>query len=199
MTPARHPLATLLTATALAVALANPAHALPQRAGAAAAPARCTDGVDSRGDSSVDGREIAWEDSTAYDDARRHAVRAWTERARGLDRVRFRPDDSFSYADLEWTDTDRTDGKWHNTGAAWSGRPGTDVVFMNDAYLADGRRYGATRWRRIVAAHELGHALGFCHKSQDWYFTLMERGVTDLPADGRPTRQDVTNYRRLWG
>ncbi|MCX5207238.1 hypothetical protein OG897_38275 [Streptomyces sp. NBC_00237] len=198
MNPARHPLATLLAATALTLALANPAHA-SAHASAQAAPAKCTHGVDSRGDSSVDGREIAWDESTSYDDARRHAVRAWTDRARGLALVTFRPDDSFSYADLEWTDTHRTDGKWHNTGAAWSGRPGTDVIFMNHAYLADGRRYGTTRWRRIVAAHELGHALGFCHKSMNWYLTLMERGVTDLPADGRPTRQDVTNYRKLWG
>ncbi|MEU7283491.1 hypothetical protein AB0A69_32675 [Streptomyces sp. NPDC045431] len=36
---------------------------------------------------------------------------------------------------------------------------------MNDAYLATGKKFGTPAKGRIVAAHELGHTLGFCHKS----------------------------------
>lgn len=84
----RKPRSALVMATLLALSLVTaPASA------ALAAPATCMNGQkDSRGRSSVDSGEIAWEDESAFDDARRHAHRVWSQR--GLDRVRFPADDA---------------------------------------------------------------------------------------------------------
>ncbi|MFJ2419214.1 matrixin family metalloprotease [Streptomyces brevispora] len=165
---------------------------------AAARPAKCTDGqTDSRGHSSVDGSEIAWEDETRYDDARKFAVKAWT--ANGLDRVKFPRDDSSRIADVEWSDINESGGKWFNVAGAWSSGPGTDWIRMNSAYLGKGKTYGTTIGRRRVAVHELGHALGFCHKSKAGPASLMKKRLVDQPGDGRPTRLDRTNYHKLWG
>ncbi|MFJ2443335.1 hypothetical protein ACIOWG_23415 [Streptomyces sp. NPDC087658] len=164
----------------------------------AATAATCLEGQkDSRGRSSVDGTEIAWEDETRYDDARIHATAVWT--ANGLNRISFPRDDSFRIADLEWSDINETTGQWKNVGAAWTALPGTDRIRMNSAYLGAGKKYGSTAQRRQVAAHELGHALGFCHKSPDWYPTLMAPNAYDGPSDGRPTSRDRANYHDLWG
>ncbi|MER5988874.1 hypothetical protein [Streptomyces sp. NPDC001787] len=164
---------------------------------AAARPAKCTGGKsDSRGHSSVDGSEIAWEDETRYDDARKYAVKVWSD---GLDRVTFPQDDAVRVADLEWADTNETAGAWFNVGAAWSPGPGTDWIRMNSAYLGKGKPLGTTMGRRRVAAHELGHALGFCHKAVSGPASLMKRRLADQPPNGRPTRTDRKNYRALWG
>lgn len=184
-------------ATTLALAVVDPAHAHAQ-ARAVAAPAKCLEGKkDSRGNSSVDGGEISWEDESHYDDARKHSHKAW--RAGGLDRVTFPEDDNSRIADLEWSDVNKTSGKWQNIGGAWTGLPGTDMIRLNDAYLARGKSLGTDEWRRRVAAHELGHALGFCHKSVDWYSTLMDPKIRNTPEDGKPTARDRTNYHKLWG
>lgn len=96
--------------------------------------------------------------------------------------MKFPEDDGSRIADLEWSDVDETSGKWKNVGGAWTGLPGTDMIRMNDAYLARGKRLGTDAWRSRVAAHELGHALGFCHKSIDWYFTLMDPKIRNTLA-----------------
>ncbi|KQX50782.1 hypothetical protein ASE09_12115 [Streptomyces sp. Root66D1] len=67
------------SAAAALLAVPAPAHAAP----GAARPYACVDGlVDSRGRSSVDGTEIAWDDESKFDDARMYAVRVWGGRAR---------------------------------------------------------------------------------------------------------------------
>ncbi|MEO3976580.1 hypothetical protein [Streptomyces sp. CAU 1734] len=181
---------------ALAFSTAGPAHALGTRA--AASPAKCLDGEkDSRGRSSVDDGEIAWEDETRYDDARGHAVRVWT--GSGFGKVRMPADDASRIADLEWADVNTAKGQWKDVGAAWTPLPGTDSIRMNRAYLAGGRKLGTPEKRRMVAAHELGHALGFCHKSPDWYATLLAPNVRDIPPSGKPASRDRSNYRALWG
>ncbi|MGW6350093.1 hypothetical protein [Streptomyces sp. NPDC055080] len=187
------PWAATLTCLVLATTI-NHAVATP----AAAQPTRCTGGrTDSRGHSSVDGSEIAWEDETRYDDARQFAATVWS--SDGLDRVTFPKDDASRIADMEWSDVNTTDGTWFNVGAAWSPGPGTDWIRMNSAYLGKGKKFGTRSGRRRVAAHELGHALGFCHKAASGPASLMKRLLVEQPVDGRPTRSDRTNYHALWG
>ncbi|GAA1937293.1 matrixin family metalloprotease [Streptomyces durmitorensis] len=164
----------------------------------AAAPATCMNGLkDSRGRSSVDGGEIAWEDSTRFDGARRHAQQAWTRN--GLDRVKFPADDATRYADLEWSDVNTSRPPWKNILGLWKGLQGTDSLRLNKAYLGPGKQYGDTRSRRTIAAHELGHALGFCHKNPSSYSSLMAPHIYDMSSNGTPTSRDRRNYHTLWG
>ncbi|MFE4593297.1 matrixin family metalloprotease [Streptomyces laurentii] len=146
----------------------------------------------------MDGREITWDDETRFDDARRYATRVWTSKS--LKQVKIRPDDARSWADVEWQDVTSTGPTWHKVYGRWAARRGTDVIQLNRAYLESGKPLGADVHRRRVAAHELGHALGFCHKSLS-HDSLMWEYYSDIKAgkiDG-PTPQDIKDYHRLWG
>lgn len=56
---------------------------------------------------------------------------------------------------------------------------GTDHLLLNRAYLDNGKRMGTDEHRRRVAAHQLGHVLGFCHKSYGtgMYPSLLRGGL----------------------
>ncbi|MGW7067118.1 hypothetical protein ACWGII_18865 [Streptomyces sp. NPDC054855] len=181
-------------ATLLALSLVS----APASAAQAMAPATCMGGhKDSRARSSVDSGEVAWEDESRFDDARRHAHRVWFHR--GLDRVRFPADDASRIADLEWSDVATTRPPWRGVLGRWKGLHGTDTLKLNKAYLGAGKPYGDTSSRRVIAAHELGHALGFCHKNPATYRSLMAPNTFDMPSNGAPTSRDRKNYHALWG
>ncbi|MEU8543013.1 matrixin family metalloprotease [Streptomyces sp. NPDC048717] len=184
----------LAAASAAAVLLVLPTPAL-----AAPAPAKCVDGrSDSRGRSSVDGRELAWDDASKFDDALRYAARVWS--AGSMTRVTIKPDDATSWADVEWRDVSSTGPHWYRVYGRWSAQHGTDRIELNAAYLGGGKSLGQAVHRRRVAAHELGHALGFCHKSLVGD-SLMWEQYGDIRAGkiDRPTARDVADYHRLWG
>lgn len=187
----------LATASAAAVLLAVPA---PVHAGTVGVrPHTCVDGrVDSRGRSSVDGHELAWDDASKFDDARHHAVRVWS--AGTLKQVKIKPDGATSYADLEWRDANTTTGDWHLVYGKWDPNTGTDYLWMNRAYLDDRKALGTSEHRRRVAAHELGHALGFCHKAFEYPALMWEDydNIATRKING-PTSNDVTAYHALWG
>ncbi|MEE1741177.1 matrixin family metalloprotease [Streptomyces sp. BE147] len=186
----------LAASSAAVVLLAIPA---PVCATAAARPHTCVDGrPDSRGRSSVDGRELAWDDASKFDDARRHAVKVWT--AGTLKQVKIKPDSATSYADLEWRDANSTAADWHLTYGRWDPNTGTDYLWLNRAYLDARKVLGTNGHRRRVAAHELGHALGFCHKSFAHHSVMWEDydNIATKKTNG-PTSNDVTAYHALWG
>ncbi|MFC9735403.1 hypothetical protein ACFWGM_21395 [Streptomyces roseolus] len=147
----------------------------------------------------MDGTEIAWDDESKFDDARTHAIKVWT--AGTLTKVTIRADGASTYADLAWRDVNSSSGQWRDVYGRWSGQHGTDHLPMNRAYLDDGKRRGTDEHRRRVAAHELGHALGFCHKSYDegrsplWpdYGQIAEQKLNG------PTAKDAKAYHVLWG
>ncbi|MGW5731445.1 MULTISPECIES: hypothetical protein [Streptomyces] len=188
------PRGALVCATLLALSLVG----APASAAQAAAPATCMNGQrDSRGRSSVDSGEIAWEETSRFDDARGHAHKVWSRT--GLDRVKFPADDAARIADLEWSDVATTRPPWKGVLGRWKGMRGTDSLKLNKAYLGTGKRYGDTASRRMIAAHELGHALGFCHKNPAAYRSLMAPNSFDMPSNGAPTSRDRKNYHALWG
>ncbi|GAB1335631.1 matrixin family metalloprotease [Streptomyces sp. E-15] len=139
------------------------------------------------GNDSVDDREIRWEDSTRYDDARKHAINAWDNSS--LNRINIAPDAWNTIADLEWRDSSRTDVTWDGL---WKARTGADAIYLNVAYL---KNYGTTK-RRGVATHELGHALGLAHSYSGQIM------VNNTPARGSlttPQSHDKADYHALWG
>ncbi|WP_353940600.1 matrixin family metalloprotease [Streptomyces sp. HUAS MG91] len=189
---------TELAWSAAVVAAALLALPQPPTTSTAAAAAKCVGGAkDSRGRSAVDGREVRWEDETKFNDAYRHAHKAWS--THGLSQVKFRPDNASSIADLQWQDVNSTRDNFKGVLGQYAPHPGADTLYLNRAYLDRGKRYGDDMYRRMVAAHELGHALGFCHKNPDWYPTLMAKEIDDVPTNAQPTSKDRANYHKLWG
>ncbi|MBB4986089.1 hypothetical protein [Streptomyces nymphaeiformis] len=186
------------SAAAVLLALPPPAHARP----ASATPHKCEGGEsDSRGHSSVDGTELAWDDESKFDDARKHAIKAWT--AGTLKQVKIKPDGATTYADLEWRDTSNVAGQWANTYGKWDPNTGTDYLWLNRAHLDAGKPFGNNEHRRRVAAHELGHALGFCHKDYGYgqYPSVMwaDYGLIEGKDINGPTSNDVKAYHAPWG
>lgn len=135
------------------------------------------------GNDSVDGREIRWEDYTAYDDARNWAINQWD----ALGRVNIAPDAWNTVTDLEWRDANRSDVTWDGR---WIPRTGADAIELNSYYL---RNYSDFK-RRAVAAHEQGHSLGLAHS----YSNQLMNSCSTCSGYNTPQSHDRADYYALW-
>ena len=100
---------------------------------------------------SVDGREVRYEDSSKWDDARRWSIYRWRE----LGRLTIEFDTASTITDLTFGDYYADDGRC----GFWDARTGSDVIRYNDRFF---NRYSDTD-RRACATHELGHAVRLAH------------------------------------
>ncbi|MFI0990431.1 hypothetical protein [Streptomyces exfoliatus] len=166
---------------------------MPPPTAAAVGPAPCLRGEsETKGFSAVDSGEIRWTDATKYDRAREHSLKVWKYQG---SKIALAPDGAFTVNDLEFRDYkgSSADGA---AVASYTNDPrigATDYVSFNTTKV-DGR---ARDVQNAAAAHELGHALGLCHKA-DRYNTVMKKLIQDPPITG-PQAVDRANYKKLRG
>ncbi|MFB8040264.1 hypothetical protein ACFC8F_03055 [Streptomyces hydrogenans] len=180
----------LAVATVTATATATVAHASPA-ALRAVQPAPCVHGArETQGFSAVDDREIRWTEASRYDALRTHAITEWNR----LRKINIAPDSAITVNDLEFRDyydkNDRAAGKYERHGDTAR----TDFILLN-RYWLDEVYKNKPAYRKNVVIHELGHALGLCHKA-DRVNSALHVETNDRTA---PTAVDMANYSKLWG
>ncbi|MEU8540866.1 hypothetical protein AB0C52_12915 [Streptomyces sp. NPDC048717] len=181
--------APVAAAALLALATVNAPYAAAAVPAVKAAP--CVRGEsEGRGHSAVDDGEIRWTEASRYDGLRTHAITQWGR----LKKIRIAPDTATTVNDLEFRDyTDRrsrTAGYFERHG----GIAQTDYIYVNRHWL-DTVYKDEPRFRRNILVHELGHALGLCHKP-DTRNSVMRTAAS--PRDV-PTAVDRANYQKVWG
>ncbi|MFF2231621.1 zinc metalloprotease [Streptomyces anulatus] len=195
MTPHLQGIPTVV-AFATAVALVSSSSSVladpPGRTTAAVAPAPCISGERERSsESAVDDNEIRWTDKTRYDVPRKHALKAWQYSG---SKIKLRPDSSTTVNDLEFRDY--RGGTGERAAVAQyvrdSGTAATDYVRFNRDKMSGRSR----AFMNSAAAHELGHALGLCHKSGG-VLSLMWTDISSPPITS-PQAVDKANYSKLW-
>ncbi|MFH9742607.1 M12 family metallopeptidase [Streptomyces roseolus] len=180
----------LAVATTTATATATVAHASPA-APRAVRPAPCVGGAtETRGFSAVDDREIRWTEASKYDALRTHAITEWNR----FRKINIAPDNAITVNDLEFRDyydkNDRAAGKYERHGDTAR----TDFIRLNKYWLDEVFK-DKDGYRKNVVIHELGHALGLCHKA-DRVDSALHVATNDKTA---PTAVDKANYLKLWG
>lgn len=138
------------------------------------------------GYSAVDGREIAYDDFTQWDDARATAIRVWND----LGSIAIVPDGSFTYADLDIQDYNSNDGRC----GFYRNQSGADEINLNNFYYPG---YNGGQ-RNACMSHEMGHALGIDHSYTDQVMDPCPVCYNSLIYVA-PQPHDISDYRYLWG
>ncbi|GHJ98100.1 hypothetical protein SNE510_76190 [Streptomyces sp. NE5-10] len=174
----------------LTLAVATAAHASPA-AVRAVQPAPCVGGAtEARGFSVVDDHEIRWTGTSRYDALRTHAITEWTR----FRKINIAPDSAITVNDLEFRDyydkNDRAAGKYERHGDTAQ----TDFILLN-RYWVDEVFKDKDDYRKNVVIHELGHALGLCHKA-DRVNPTLHMATNSKSA---PTAVDKADSMNSWG
>ncbi|MFE4263371.1 matrixin family metalloprotease [Streptomyces sp. NPDC056883] len=163
-----------------------PAHAVD--------PAPCINGEsESRSKSAVDEGEIRWTDATKYDASRTWALSTWQYSGA---KIKLAPDSATTVNDLEFQDYTGPSGD-RDPVASYvrdSGVGRTDFIRFNRSKM-DGRNRA---YQDSAAAHEVGHALGLCHKDGK-ILSLMWTSINVGMPVTEPQPVDKANYKKLWG
>ncbi|MDA5280012.1 hypothetical protein [Streptomyces sp. Isolate_45] len=176
----------------LPIAAACAVLATPPTPAYAADPLPCVKGEsESRDRSAVDDGEIRFTDETVYDDARKFAISAWQYSGT---KIKILGDSATTVNDLEFRDENLGSGRDAPVGEyRYRAAPGfTDYIVFNKQRMGKDADYG-----RHVALHELGHALGLCHKPEGKVATLMWKEIRI--SMNRPQDADKANHKKLWG
>lgn len=136
----------------------------------------------SLGYSSVDDREIRYDESTKYNTELSNSLSQWN----AVGSVDYKVDTWYTYEDVHLNDTRRSDVSWVGL---YSYGPGTDQIYFNTFYMD-----GFTWCRRTkTVLHEMGHALGLAHSYHPNIMAQGDVGHCTLQA------HDKSDYRALWG
>lgn len=170
----------------------SPSALVDRQTRAAVAPAPCVSGErERRSESAVDDGEIRWTDKTRYDGPRENALKAWQFSGA---RIKLRADSATTVNDLEFRDY--RGGTGDRAAVAQyvrdSGTAATDYVQFNRDKMSGRSR----AFMNSAAAHELGHALGLCHKGGR-VLSLMWTDIASPPITS-PQAVDKANYKALW-
>lgn len=138
------------------------------------------------GEDSVDGRDLAYEDYTRWDDALNWSIARWEEIPGD---VNIFPDNAGSITDLEVGDYRSDDGRC----GYWDGLAGADVLRLNNRYF-DGYHGND---RRNCMVHEWGHAQGLAHSYWDQVMDSCPVEACGRSFD-RPQGHDRSDYDYSW-
>jgi hypothetical protein len=134
---------------------------------------------------SVDGGEIRYENETKYDASLAFGVEQWN----ALGKTDLKKDSAFTFADLQVQDQSKPKGAW---AGLYTPSSGADEIYLNTYYLD---QYDTTH-KRVVVAHELGHAYGLGdHEKVGYANTLMYAYMNDVNT---PRTHDVSDWKQEW-